>query len=142
MSQYYTNLRQENAPHSDMTHVYRAPHHHQLRGITPQELQGLVSVLQLTQRIASQVRFYLCTILAFGYHLYDLCNVGLCLQYDVARLELCDDQHLLPLVVLVGLVGCAVPTILKAQIFKTLAAFAKSPEIAATLWQSIEVSQV
>ena len=63
-------------------------------------------------------------------------------QYDVARLELCDDQHLLPLVVLVGLAGCSVPTLLKAEIFKTLAAFAKSPEIAATLWQSIEVSQV
>ena len=55
MSQYYTNLRQERAPQSDMTHVYRAPHHHQLRGITPQELHGLVSVLQLTQRVASQV---------------------------------------------------------------------------------------
>ena len=59
MNQYYVNLRQENMPTAhDMTHIYR--HHHQFRGITPQEVDGLASVLKLTQRIASQVRALLC----------------------------------------------------------------------------------
>ena len=59
MNQYYVNLRQENMPTAhDMTHIYR--HHHQFRGITPQEVDGLASVLKLTQRIASQVRALFC----------------------------------------------------------------------------------
>ncbi len=50
MSQYYNNLRQE-VPVADMAHVYR----HQIRGITPQEVEGLCVVLKLTRVIAEQV---------------------------------------------------------------------------------------
>ena len=57
-------------------------------------------------------------------------------------MALCENQQWLPLVVLVGLVGCSVPIVLKAEAFKTLAALAKTPDIATTLWQSIEVAQV
>ena len=64
------------------------------------------------------------------------------LQDEYARIALCENQQWLPLVVLLGLVGCSVPPQLKAQLLKTLAALAKSPEIASSLWQSIEVSQV
>ena len=63
-------------------------------------------------------------------------------QDEYARVALCENQQWLPLVVLVGLVGCSVPVQLKAEVFKTLAALARTPDIAATLWQSIEVSQV
>lgn len=64
------------------------------------------------------------------------------LQDEAARVALCDNQHWLPVVVLLGLVSCSVPPVLKAELLLTLAAFAKSPEISASLWQSIEVSQV
>ena len=51
MNQYYSNLRQEVPVSSDMAHVYR----HQIRGITPQEVEGLCIVLKLTRVIAEQV---------------------------------------------------------------------------------------
>ena len=55
MNQYYNNLRQEVPVTSDMAHVYR----HQIRGITPQEVEGLSMVLKLTRMIAEQVGFLL-----------------------------------------------------------------------------------
>ena len=64
------------------------------------------------------------------------------IQDESARVALCDNQNWLPVVVLLGLVSCSVPPLLKAELLLTLAAFAKSPEITASLWQSIEVSQV
>ena len=64
------------------------------------------------------------------------------IQDEAARVALCDNQHWLPVVVLLGLVSCSIPPSLKAELLLTLAAFAKSPEISASLWQSIEVSQV
>lgn len=44
--------------------------------------------------------------------------------------------------VMLGLLQCSVPPVLKAEILKCLAAFGKSPEIAASLWQSLEYTQV
>lgn len=43
---------------------------------------------------------------------------------------------------MLGLLQCSVPPILKAEILHCLAAFGKSPEIAASLWQSLEYTQV
>jgi hypothetical protein len=51
-SQYLASLRQELPSGVDPAHIYRHAHH---RGITPQELDGLVSVLQLMRCIAEQV---------------------------------------------------------------------------------------
>ena len=56
MNQYYTSLRQELPSGLEISHVYR----HHSRGITPQELDGLVSVLNLTRVIAEQVSFSFC----------------------------------------------------------------------------------
>ncbi|CAH1799487.1 unnamed protein product [Owenia fusiformis] len=112
MNQYYTTLRQEAPSQSDMSHVY----HHHMRGITPQELEGLVKVLGLTRMIAK--------------------------HDENARIALCENQQWLPHVLMLGLVGCSVPPKLKAELLTTLAAFAKTPEIAASLWQSLEVSQL
>lgn len=44
--------------------------------------------------------------------------------------------------VMLGLLQCSVPPILKAEVLHCLAAFGKSPEIAASLWQSLEYTQV
>ena len=40
------------------------------------------------------------------------------------------------------LLSCAVPYSLKAEVLMTLASFAKSPEIATSMWQMLELSQV
>jgi len=55
---------------------------------------------------------------------------------------MCDNQQWLPLVTLVGLLTCAVPVKLKAEILHILAAFAKTPHIASAIWLSIESAQV
>lgn len=44
--------------------------------------------------------------------------------------------------VMLGLLQCSVPPVLKAELLHCLAAFGKSPEIAASLWQSLEYTQV
>lgn len=43
---------------------------------------------------------------------------------------------------MLGLLQCSVQPALKAQLLHALAAFGKSPEIAASLWQSLEYTQV
>lgn len=65
-----------------------------------------------------------------------------CFQDEIARLTMCESQAWLPIASLFGLLGCPVPLRLKAQILSTLAAFAKSPEIASSLWHTLELSQV
>ena len=48
LNQYYQSLRQEAPIKSDMAHVYR----HHVRGITAQEVEGLVAWLRLTRTVA------------------------------------------------------------------------------------------
>ncbi|XP_077999885.1 nuclear pore complex protein Nup205-like [Glandiceps talaboti] len=112
INQYFVNLRQE-VPGLHDSHIYR---HGAARGITPQELEGLVAVLGLTKQISK--------------------------QDETARISLCENQSWLPIQLLFGLLSCSIPPVLKGELLLTLAALAKSPEIAATLWQSLEVSQI
>lgn len=63
-------------------------------------------------------------------------------QSENARLALCEHPQWTPVVVILGLLQCSIPPVLKAELLKTLAAFGKSPEIAASLWQSLEYTQV
>lgn len=55
---------------------------------------------------------------------------------------MCEHPQWTPVVVMLGLLQCSVPPILKAEVLHCLAAFGKSPEIAASLWQSLEYTQV
>nr|CAD7403934.1 unnamed protein product [Timema poppensis] len=109
---YYNNLRQELPPSTDT--VYR--HRVYPRGITPQEIQGLQAVLGVTRTVAE----------------YD----------DCAQVALCENPHWNALNILLGLVSCSVPIPLKAELLLTLAALARSPNTAATLWHSLEASQI
>nr|CAD7434744.1 unnamed protein product [Timema monikensis] len=109
---YYNNLRQELPPSTDT--VYR--HRVYPRGITPQEIQGLQAVLGVTRTVAE----------------YD----------DCAQVALCENPHWNALNILLGLVSCSVPIPLKAELLLTLAALARSPSTAATLWHSLEASQI
>ncbi|OWK06699.1 NUP205 [Cervus elaphus hippelaphus] len=86
------------------------------RGITQKEQDGLIAFLQLTS-----------TIITWS---------------ENARLALCEHPQWTPVVVTLGLLQCSIPPVLKAELLKTLAAFGKSPEIAASLWQSLEYTQV
>ncbi|CAI9563160.1 unnamed protein product [Staurois parvus] len=43
---------------------------------------------------------------------------------------------------MLGLLQCSIAPVLKAELLKILAAFGKSPEIAAPLWQSLEYTQI
>ncbi|XP_049630227.1 nuclear pore complex protein Nup205 [Suncus etruscus] len=86
------------------------------RGITQKEQDGLIAFLQLTS-----------TIITWS---------------ENARLTLCEHPHWTPVVVILGLLQCSIPPVLKAELLKTLAAFGRSPEIAASLWQSLEYTQI
>ncbi|XP_051513137.1 nuclear pore complex protein Nup205-like isoform X2 [Myxocyprinus asiaticus] len=90
--------------------------HLPIRGITQRELEGLTAFLQLVT-----------TIITWN---------------ENARLALCEHPQWTPVVVMLGLLQCSVQPVLKAQILHALAAFSKSPEIAASLWQSLEYTQI
>ncbi|XP_014866480.1 PREDICTED: nuclear pore complex protein Nup205 [Poecilia mexicana] len=99
-------------PNPDSAHYRHPP----LRGITQRELEGLTAFLQL-----------LTTIITWS---------------ENARLALCEHPQWTPVVVMLGLLQCSVPPVLKAELLQSLAAFGKSPEIAASLWQSLEYTQI
>ena len=63
-------------------------------------------------------------------------------QDEAARTSLFENQSLSPVPILFGLVSSSVPRQLKAEAFFTLASFARSPEIAASLWVGLEQAQV
>ncbi|XP_078527802.1 nuclear pore complex protein Nup205 isoform X2 [Lissotriton helveticus] len=99
-------------PSTDVMHQRHLP----LRGITQREQDGLMAFLQLTTTIIN--------------------------WSENARLALCEHPQWTPVVVILGLLQCSIAPILKAQLLKALAAFGKSPEIAASLWQSLEYTQI
>ncbi|XP_007909424.1 nuclear pore complex protein Nup205 [Callorhinchus milii] len=99
-------------PSTDSVHYRHLP----LRGITQREMDGLIAFLQLSGTIVK--------------------------WSENARLALCEHPQWTPVVVMLGLIQCSIPPMLKAEILKTLAAFSKSPEIAASLWQSLEYTQI
>ena len=63
-------------------------------------------------------------------------------QDEAARVVMYENQTWLPVASLFGLIGCSVPRSLKADILTTLAAFARSPEIAGSMWHTLESAQV
>uniref|UniRef100_A0A8C5QUY0 Nucleoporin 205 n=1 Tax=Leptobrachium leishanense TaxID=445787 RepID=A0A8C5QUY0_9ANUR len=108
----YHEQLRRDLPSADTLHQ----RHPLFRGITQRELEGLVSFLQLTTVIIE--------------------------WSESARLALYEHTQWMPVVAMLGLLQCTIPPILKAELLKTLAAFGKSPEIAASLWQSLEYAQI
>ncbi|XP_069619286.1 nuclear pore complex protein Nup205 isoform X1 [Ranitomeya imitator] len=99
-------------PSTDLIHHRPLP----LRGITQREMDGLVAFLQLTT-----------TVIEWS---------------ESARLALCEHVQWTPVIVILGLLQCSIPPALKAELLKVLTAFGKSPEVAASLWQSLEHTQI
>ena len=115
LHQYFANLRQE-SQYSSMDTIYRVAARPMTRGISPAEVYGLVSVLKLIEAV--------------------------CVQSEMARIAMAENPAWQPLLVLVGLLSCSVPAVLKSEILKTLAAFAKTPEIGQVIWHSLESAQL
>lgn len=125
---YYRNLRQEQLPTTDTIYARAAGQLGNAAAggggsalgarnvINPLEMAGLLAVLRVIRAVARNDEF--------------------------ARIALCDHPNWQPLVVLLGLVGCAVPIPLKAELLRTLAALARSKETALQLWSNLEASQI
>ncbi|XP_064113879.1 nuclear pore complex protein Nup205-like isoform X1 [Macrobrachium nipponense] len=108
LMQYYNNLKMEEPGAMDtMYRVRGAP-----RCIKPQEIQGLLAVLQLLVTVAE--------------------------KDELSRVALCDNASWTPLYVCTGLLTCAVPLSLKIELINTLNAFSKTPVLAQKVWELIE----
>ncbi|KAL1130569.1 hypothetical protein AAG570_011815 [Ranatra chinensis] len=112
LNRYFNNLKQEIMPTTDTVYKHRVFN----KGITPQEVQGLHAVLELIKSVA---------------------------ENDPACAEaFCQTSSWSALGVLLGLVTCSVQVSLKAQLLLTLAALSRSATTSATIWYSLEASQV
>ena len=117
-------------------------------GISPDELAGLQAVLQLTRTVVEKVRAHTHARTHTHTHTVELFTLPhplhpfLSPQDEAARTSLFENQSLSPIPILFGLVTSSVPRQLKAEAFLTLASFARSPEIAASLWVGLEQAQV
>ncbi|PRD32161.1 UNVERIFIED_CONTAM: nuclear pore complex protein [Trichonephila clavipes] len=114
LHRYYNSLHEEVPPTLDRQYTY--PQRMHLKGITPQEVQGLIAVLQLIAQVV---------------HLD-----------EIARITLTENPQYVPTVVILGLVTCSIPATLKAALINCLAAFSESPEIASNIWQGLEMAQI
>ncbi|XP_063595108.1 nuclear pore complex protein Nup205-like [Penaeus indicus] len=108
LTQYYNNLRQEEPGAMDTMYRSRGTP----RGITPQEVQGLLAVLQLMSMVAK--------------------------KDELSRVALCDNAAWAPLFVCTGLLTCAVPLALKTELVNVLAAFSLTPVLAQRVWELVE----
>jgi len=61
---------------------------------------------------------------------------------EISRIMICEQANWQPPQVLLGLVACSTPLLLKAEILFTLAALAKSKETARAIWFHLEDSQI
>ena len=112
LSKYFQNLRVEQP--AAIESIYRSSR--STRAITPQELEGLVAVLELLATVAT--------------------------HDEVARVDLSTRGALSPIELCSGLLTCSVPLGLKTQLLRALAAFAKSPSVAVSVWQCLEAAEI
>ncbi|XP_018798172.1 PREDICTED: nuclear pore complex protein Nup205 isoform X2 [Bactrocera latifrons] len=89
---------------------------HLNRSINPQEIEALQSVLEVIRAVAT----------------YD----------ELSRIAICENPNWAPLQILLGLLSCPVPLMLKGNILQTLAALTKSKETATIFWNILETSQI
>ncbi|KAK7077982.1 hypothetical protein SK128_011882 [Halocaridina rubra] len=105
---YYNNLKVEEPGAIDTMYRVRGSH----RCIKPQEVEGLLAVLQLIARVAE--------------------------KDELSRVALCDNASWTPLYVCTGLLTCSVPLSLKIELVNTLTAFSGTPALAQKVWELVE----
>ncbi|GFN90053.1 nuclear pore complex protein nup205-like [Plakobranchus ocellatus] len=115
MHQYFSSLRQEAYGSGDNlgSGMYRTS---TARSMTPQELEAVCACLRLTRHIAD--------------------------QSETCRSAFCENQQWSVVMVLFGLLSCSVQHSMKGEILCTLASIAQTPVFAATIWQTLESSQI
>ncbi|XP_067638350.1 nuclear pore complex protein Nup205 isoform X3 [Eurosta solidaginis] len=86
------------------------------RCINPQEMEALQAVLEVIRCVAN----------------YD----------ELSRIAICENPNWAALQILLGLLSCPVPLVLKGNILETLSALGKSKETATILWNIIESAQI
>ncbi|XP_001354955.4 nuclear pore complex protein Nup205 [Drosophila pseudoobscura] len=121
LASYYSNMRTDNAfsvmsPGSASNGDLFMRRALQPRNITQRETEHLVAVMGIMRAVAEHDR--------------------------VSRVMMCDQASWQAPQVLLGLVACATPLALKAEIMFTLAALAKSKETARAIWFQLEDSQI
>ena len=118
LSQYYHSLRIETPTSANAT-VYRSSRNSGPRAITPQEMNGIICVLNLLAQVASQDEY--------------------------ARVALSDATTLSPILISAGLLTCNVPLGLKTCLVHVLASFASAGStsaLAVKVWQALESAGV
>ncbi|XP_034670932.1 nuclear pore complex protein Nup205 isoform X4 [Drosophila subobscura] len=121
LASYYRNMRTDASCVIVAGNVYTNGEHFmrralQPRNITQRETEHLVAVMGIMRAVAEHDR--------------------------VSRVMMCDQASWQAPQVLLGLVACATPLVLKAEIMFTLAALAKSKETARAIWFQLEDSQI
>ncbi|XP_034102532.1 nuclear pore complex protein Nup205 [Drosophila albomicans] len=86
------------------------------RNMTPRETEHMVAVMSVIQAVAN--------------------------HDEISRIMICDQTTWQTSQVLLGLVACTTPVVLKGEILFTLAALSKSKETARTIWFHLEESQI
>lgn len=105
------------------------------KGITQQELQGLISVTKLVRQIAlynEKARFALCE--------YQKTEQSLITSYGNSG-GMNGSENNLP-TILFGLLTCSIPISLKGEILNLLSALSLTPMLAINMWQLLEISQI
>nr|ACI88735.1 RE24713p [Drosophila melanogaster] len=116
LGNYYTSMRNDFNTNIGMSGetIYRT--RSTPKAITQREAEHLVAVMGIIQAVAE--------------------------HDEVSRIMICDHPNWQTPQVLLGLVACATPLFLKAEILHTLAALAKSKETARVIWFHLEASQI
>lgn len=86
------------------------------RNMTPRETEHMVAVMGIIQAVAENV--------------------------EISRIMICEQASWQTPQVLLGLVTCSTPVMLKGEILFTLAALSKTKETARTIWFHLEESQI
>lgn len=86
------------------------------RNMTPRETEHMVAVMGIIQAVAENV--------------------------EISRIMICEQASWQTPQVLLGLVACSTPVMLKGEILFTLAALSKTKETARTIWFHLEESQI
>ncbi|KAH8386462.1 hypothetical protein KR093_000678, partial [Drosophila rubida] len=86
------------------------------RNMTPRETEHMMAVMTVIQAVAN--------------------------NDEISRIMICDQTTWQTPQVLLGLVACTTPVMLKGEILFTLAALSKSKETARTIWYHLEESQI
>jgi len=114
LSQYHSNLQQTAHPTGPDHTIYRTVPLN--KGISPQEIAGLSSVLDLVTVLAN--------------------------RSEQARIAMAEHPGWSVVPTVLGLLGCSVPTQVKAKLVGFLAALAKTADIVHPMWQAVESAQL